>query len=302
MKTWKTVLIAIVIAVAAFLIYGLIEPYLLDVEEEEAAIPNLPAEWEGQEIAVFGDFQVGMWLDNKSTVEEAVEKIVDRDPAAVLILGDFIYHPEDQSEAEVAQAVEVLRPIGEADIPVYTVLGNHDYGLDKKEGNPSPETVERLRNALADMGIEVLHNEAVALDAEGAVLADGESGLYIAGIGSEWAEEDVPAAAFEEIPDEAPRVALMHNPNSFEEIPVDSAPLAVAGHTHGGQISLPGLPQWSWVALTSEEPVHIDGWADSDYGAEGNRLYINRGIGMSAVPIRFNAKPELTFFTLNAAE
>ncbi|WP_088005659.1 metallophosphoesterase [Indiicoccus explosivorum] len=296
--TLKTILVAVALAIGAFLIYGLIEPRLLDVEEETAVIPNLPEEWEGQEVAVIGDYQIGMWLDNGSTVEEAVAEIVERDPVAVLMLGDFIYHVNDQSEQEVAQALEVLRPIGEASIPVYAVLGNHDFGLQKENGgNPDPEAAERLRNALQDIGIQILHNEAVALDGEGAVLPEGEPGLFIAGIGSEWADNDVPAEALNDIPAEAPRVVMMHNPNSFDEIKADAAPLAIAGHTHGGQIRLPGLPEWSWMSLTSNTEVHADGWIDG-YGAEGNRLYVNRGIGMSTIPIRFNCKPELTMFTL----
>lgn len=46
-----------------------------------------------------------------------------------------------------------------------------------------------------------------------------------------------------------------------------------------------------------DDPVHADGWIDG-YGKAGNRLYVNRGIGMSAVPIRINCPPELTIFTL----
>ncbi|WP_232336881.1 metallophosphoesterase [Planococcus lenghuensis] len=300
-NVFRNIALSLALALVLLIVYGLIEPQLLDVEEEEAGIPNLPEEWEGQEIAVLADFQIGMWLDNKSTVEEAITEIVERDPSAVLLLGDYIYKPEDQSEQEVAQAIEVLQPLGEAEIPVYAVLGNHDYGLKKKDGNPAPEAAERMRNALEALEIQILHNEAVTLDAEGAVLPEGESGLFIAGIGSRWADADEPAEALANIPAEAPRVFMMHNPNSFEEFPADAAPLAVAGHTHGGQISIPGLPEWSWVALTSEEPVHVDGWIDG-YGAPGNRLYVNRGIGMSAVPIRINAKPELTIFTLTASE
>lgn len=301
MRTALNIAGAIGIALVLLIIYGFIEPRLLDVEEEEAIIPNLPADWEGQQIAVLGDFQLGMWLDNEGTLEEAVAEILERDPAAVLILGDFIYHPGDQSEQEVAQALEVLRPLGEANIPVYTVLGNHDLGLQSKDAEVAEEVVERLRNMLGSLGVQILHNEAIALDAEGSVLADGEQGLFFAGIGSDWANADMPAEALDGVPADAPRVVMMHNPNSFEEFPADTAPLAVAGHTHGGQVRLANAPQWSWVALTSEEPVHTDGWID-DYGAPGNQLYVNRGIGMSTIPIRINARPELTIFTLSSAE
>ncbi|AQQ54790.1 metallophosphoesterase [Planococcus lenghuensis] len=301
METFKRVAGAVGIALAILIIYGLIEPQLLDVEEEEAVIPGLPEEWEGEEIAVFGDFQTGMWLDNKSTMEEAVTEIIERDPAAVLMLGDYIYRPNDQSDQEIEQALEVLRPIGEADIPIYAVLGNHDFGLQNKDGEPALDVAERMRTALEAIGVEVLHNEAIPFSGTGPVLPGVEPGLFIAGIGSDWANADVPAEALAEIPADAPRIVMMHNPNSFEELPAGTAPFAVAGHTHGGQVRLESAPQWSWVALTSNEPVHVDGWIDG-YGAAGNELYVNRGIGMSTVPIRINARPELTLFTLTSGE
>lgn len=301
MKTFKYIIIFLGLALVLIIAYGFIEPRLLDVKEEEASIPNLPDEWEDKEIAVLGDFQIGMWLDNADTVDEAVEEIVERDPVAVLMLGDFIYHPKNETQQKVDENIEALKPIGEAGIPVYAVLGNHDFGLKKKDEEPLIEAANKMRQGLKDIGVEILHNESTLLDAEGSTLPEGEPGLFIAGVGSNWMGEDNADQAVEGIPTDAPRVVMMHNPNSFEKFPENSAPLAVAGHTHGGQIRLPGLPEWSWMALTSEEEVHTDGWVD-DYGATGNRLYVNRGIGMSAVPIRIHAKPELTMFTLVSEE
>lgn len=93
---------------------------------------------------------------------------------------------------------------------------------------------------------------------------------------------------------------MMHNPASFTAIPTVGAPLAIAGHTHGGQIRLPfPTPEWSTLSLISEGQVHTDGWIEK-YGNPGNRLYVNRGIGFSIVPFRINYRPEITYFTLLA--
>ena len=93
----------------------------------------------------------------------------------------------------------------------------------------------------------------------------------------------------------------MHNPTAFPEMPPGSAPLTVAGHTHCGQIALPGLPRWSWLGLTEEEKVVADGWSAPDYGAEGNALYVTCGLGFSALPMRVNAPPQVVFFDLQPA-
>lgn len=297
MKTVRNIAIALVILFVFVVAYGLFEPRLLDVTQEQAVIPNLTEDWEGQEIAVLGDFQIGLWGDNADTVEEAVEEIIERDPAAVLMLGDFIYHPKNETQKKITENIEALKPIGEADIPVYAVMGNHDFGLKKKDSQPLNEAATKLRQALKEIGVEVLHNESALLGVDGDALPDGSKGLYIAGVGSNWMGDDSASEALEGIATDAPRIVMMHNPNSFVKFPANSAPFSVAGHTHGGQIRLPGLPGWSWMDFTSEEEKHTDGWIE-DYGAAGNQLYVNRGIGMSTVPIRINAKPELTIFTL----
>jgi predicted MPP superfamily phosphohydrolase len=71
----------------------------------------------------------------------------------------------------------------------------------------------------------------------------------------------------------------------------------VVAHTHGGQMRVPFTPDWSWTRLITSERVPADGWAEG-YGARGNQLYVNRGIGFSLIPVRVNCRPELTVFTL----
>jgi hypothetical protein len=100
------------------------------------------------------------------------------------------------------------------------------------------------------------------------------------------------------VPDDAPRVVLMRNPTAFPELPAETAPLAVAGHTHCGQIAPPGASQWTYLGLTAEEQIVADGWAPEGYGSSGNRLFVTCGIGFSVVPIRINAPPQVVFFRL----
>ncbi len=288
--------IAAVPLVLVFLIvWGLVEPYILDDEEETVIIPNLPLAWEGQKIGQVSDFQVGMWWDNLATIAKSVDKLIEEQPAAVLISGDFIYHATPNPEPEINQVVQLIRPLTEANIPTYAVLGNHDYGMKSKKMPPKTELAAQLEQALENIGIQVLTNEAIRLP-----LQNKESDLYLVGIGSHWANNDKVDLALAQLPDNSPRVVIMHNPDSFAAFPANTAPFAVAGHTHGGQIRFPYLPQWSWLALVKEDRVFADEWVAEDYGEAGNRLYVNRGIGFSDVPIRINCAPEVTFFTLKS--
>lgn len=297
MKLLKRTLIGVLALTGFVLAWGLLEPYVIDETTPTVTLPGLPESWEGQKIAVIADLQVGMWWDNTWTVARMVSRLVETPPAAVLIAGDFIYHPDAQGDgsAEIAEAVKLLRPLTNAGIPTYAVLGNHDYAMPTEAAKKDEAVAAALRTALETAGIRVLQNEAVPLtDPAG---AGGANPLYLVGIGSHVADEDKVQVALERLPQNAPRLALMHHPESFKAFPEGAAPFAVAGHTHGGQFRIPFTPAWTWMSYSGEDEIHADGWIQN-YGAAGNHLYINRGIGFSVFPLRLNCPPELTLFTL----
>jgi predicted MPP superfamily phosphohydrolase len=302
MKKIKYILLGLVGLFCFLIIWGLVEPYILDTEEEVAVIPNLPTAWQGQRIGLISDFQYGMWLDNTPTVRRSVAKLIEERPSVVLISGDFIYHAFKGADPEIANVVDLVRPLPEANISTYAVLGNHDYGMISLDTPPKENLAARLKAALEDVGIEVLENQAVELPQPGKSgdnLSDGNTdSFYLVGIGSHLANKDQPKVAIAQVPSTNPRIVMMHNPKSFPALPANTAPVAVAGHTHGGQIRLPSTPEWSWLAL-AKNWEHIDGWSHG-YGASGNKLYVNRGIGFSDLPIRLNCSPEVTLFTLQS--
>ena len=284
---------------SALLAWGLlIEPRLIDVEREVGMLPNLPPAWEGRELALIADLQVGMWGANTGTARRIVQRIVDDPPAAVLVAGDFLYKAGDDLAEQIAEAVDIVRPLPAAGIATYAVLGNHDYSMDEKDDQLDTAMAARLRDALEAAGVRVLENAAVRLALPARVDTGGADALYLVGIGSNWAHEDDPVVALAQVPCGAAYVLLMHNPSSFERMSAGAAPLALAAHTHGGQVRVPFTPEWSWLTFVKDEPVHADGWSDGTFGAPGNRLYVNRGIGFSDAPIRINATPELTRLTL----
>ena len=286
---------------ALLLVWGLVEPYFFDVHAETVAIPNLPASWQGQRVAIISDFQVGMWLDNLPTVRRIVDRIIQERPAAVIILGDFIYHGGKDASLRIQKASELVRPIMENGIPVYAVLGNHDYSVvSSKQPDIDYQRARNMGQALASFGVHMLQNETLSLQTPGSG-SGSQKALLLVGVGSHMPGLDDPARALSGLSNDAPRLVAMHNPDSFEDIAPGQAPVAVAGHTHGGQIRLPFTPNWTWLTFLEEDEIHADGWI-KDYGQPGNRLYVNRGIGFSKLPLRINCPPELTLFTLTRPE
>lgn len=247
------------------LIWGVvIEPRLVDFKAETAAIPNLPTAWENKRVALIADMQIGMWLGNEGTVTKIVKRIIEERPAAVFIAGDFVYKPTDENETDEVEREDVKDFMGEV--------------------NKSVAMISPLIKA----GIPTY-----------AVLGNHDYGMnHPDSVKNEQLANAV-RQTLSQVTKNMPRIILMHNPDSFAEFPANAAPLALAGHTHGGQIRIPFTENWSWMALVSEEKVKADGWIDN-FGQTGNHLYVNRGIGFSSFPVRINCRPELTIFTLRS--
>lgn len=190
MRLLKGILIQLGGILLLLLVWGmLIEPRLLDVEQEAAAIPLLSRNWEGRQIALLADWQVGMRLANTGTMRKATERVVQLRPAAVLLAGDFVYKAGPDPTSEIRMVVDILRPLVAAGIPTYAVLGNHDYGLNHRDDPVNRQMAAQLASALEGIGIRVLENQAAAL-------ADPAGGppLYIAGIGSTGQGKPIPKA------------------------------------------------------------------------------------------------------------
>jgi uncharacterized protein len=96
--------------------------------------------------------------------------------------------------------------------------------------------------------------------------------------------------AMKGVPPNVYTIAMFHSPIFFEVI-AGKVNLALAGHTHGGQIRIPFVkPFW----LPKGSGPFLEGW----YEEKDSRMYVNRGIGMSELPVRFRCPPEVAFITL----
>ena len=132
-----------------------------------------------------------------------------------------------------------------------------------------------------------------------------------------WAGRDNIDRALSEVPASSPRIAMMHNPDTFEQFPASTAPLSVSGHTHGGQIVIPGygaapivlqqirkktpklLSNYIPFLKVCSRVVKHWNWAEGWHQVGKNQLYVNRGLGTYS-PGRFFCPPELTVITLES--
>lgn len=207
--------------------------------------------------------------------EQIIKEINQTNPDIVLITGDLIAEP--RQKPSVANTVEdeiaiTLSKI-QASKGVYAVLGNHDNWYSH----------HLMKKALRKRGIHVLENEAVYLT---------QAKLWIAGIGDESTGHANVAQALKPIPKKAKALVMMHDPASLVGVPKQHNSLSFAGHTHGGQIS---IPFYGALIIPSKAPAS---WAYGWVKHQQNYMYVTSGLGVSLLPIRFNMRPEWVEFTI----
>lgn len=247
-----------------------IEPYALDISRHEVPLPDLPSGLDGFSVAHLTDLHRGPVTPNDA-LAKAIAATQALQPDVVVITGDFVHH-HARDAAPLAKMLSVLKPR----LGLWGSLGNHDYG------SSAPAVSQALE---AGCGLRMLRNDA----------AEVAPGLWIAGLDDTVRGTPDTPAIFAKIPAGAPAIFLTHNPVGV--FAVDTRPwLVLAGHTHGGQIRLPGLPPRFPPGM--EGFPYIAGWGVFDRA----RLYINRGVGMGMLPVRFRCRPEIALFTLRRGD
>jgi len=220
-------------------------------------------------IAFASDFHAGPTTDPK-LFELLRARLVEVQPDVLLLGGDFVSFRADHIEALLPVLKDCDPPLG-----IYAVLGNHDLWAEE------PVLLEALRAAR----VRVLANENVALRAP-------FSEVSICGMDDPWT--GTPAAAGTFGGAGSVRILLVHAPEGLLFLNGQRFHLGFAGHTHAGQVALPGgtpilLPAGPLCRSHAYGRFEIDG---------GGTFIVSRGIGNSVLPIRLNADPELVLVSL----
>lgn len=258
-------------------------------EKWTLAYPNLPQTLEGKVIVQLSDLH----LENLKIPPERIQAAVAAlKPDLLVLTGDII---ETRTDLDKVRAY--LAPLHAAS-GKYLVMGNNDYS------HFSHTLFNRYRDLLQELGWVVLINSAVFL---------AQLNLWLIGVDDPTtARDDVhkayaslpsssaqtPASSPQPIPSpQAFRLVLAHSSDCLDDVAKYGADLMLTGHTHGGQIRVPGLPP-----LVTNTYLGDKGIYQGYHVINGVPLYINRGIGCSTLPLRFNSPPEVAVFTLHQGE
>ncbi len=217
-------------------------------------------------VAHLSDLHYGPWV-RAELVARWVEATLREAPDLVVITGDFVDAGLRGGVKGLVQALAALRaPLG-----VWGVWGNHD----RSRFNPP----DPLREALASAGVEVLENRGVQLRPD----------LFLAGVDDLRCGRPDLGAALAGWRGGA-RVLLSHNPDLLGGMP-QPVELVLSGHTHGGQVRLPGIGAVYTGSRYGRR--FAAGWVEAPQPA-----FISRGLGVSALPLRWHCPPEIALHNL----
>lgn len=254
--------------------YGVnVEPNQIKVERVKIVLPRLPLAFDGMTVAQLSDLHLGPYVSEEH-IQRTVEMTNALKPDLIVLTGDLV----NSSWRYIQPCTELLTALA-APFGVYAVLGNHDYWVG---------FLNLMMQSLKKTGVTLLRNQAITL-------ARGRSAVYLVGIDDLWLRLANLRGALERVPEDACKIALMHEPDFADAAAQAGVDLQLSGHSHGGQVRLPFIGP---LILPKYGEKYAMGLA-----RVGNltQVYTTRGIGVLPPGVRFNCPPEITLLTLTTA-
>jgi len=245
------------------------EPDNLTVTRTDVPLPHWPSAANGVRIGQLSDFHVD-YEDALRRTRRAVALLVAERPNVAFVTGDYV--SSHYTRRFLAPTIDALAPMAAA-TQAYAIMGNHDWW-----GGNTRIATRLLRAA----GFTVLNNASVAFP--------GIPGAYIVGLDDAWVGAMRVKKALRGVPGHAPKLVALHEPDFADSIGT-GFDLQLSGHSHGGQIRIPGLP-------VLHAPMYGRRYPEGLQQARHHLVYTTRGVGMIGPQIRTFCPPEVTVLTL----
>jgi uncharacterized protein len=245
------------------------------LREVSLAIPGLHPDLEGLRILHLSDIHLGEFLSSRE-LERAIDMAKGLRPHLAIMTGDLISKPGDPMEECVRQLAQV-----KADAGMYGCLGNH----------------EMYSRAEAAVKAEAARRGIPFLRLENKQLRFGNGVLNIGGVDYQQsnAKPNYLKGAEKLLVPGALNLMLSHNPDVFPKAAAQGWDLTLAGHTHGGQVTMEIVAQDVNIAR------FFTPYVAGEYHLGNASCYVTRGIGTVGVPARLGVPPEITLLRLRKA-
>jgi predicted MPP superfamily phosphohydrolase len=249
--------------------YPFLEAKWCGLTRRTIALPNLPSAFRGIRIALLADVHHGPFVP-LAYIRQVVAMTNALDPDIVILAGDYVH----QHRKYIAPGIEELGKL-RARLGRFAVRGNHD--------NCRFESLSQA--ALADARLPDLNNTGVWLE-------HGKGRLRICGVGDLWTDWQDLKRALDDATERDAVLLLSHNPDYVETIRDRRVGLVLSGHTHGGQVVVPGLG--APIVPSRYGQKYLYGLVQGPCC----RVFVTRGVGTISPPVRFLCRPEVALITL----
>jgi uncharacterized protein len=262
-------------SIAAGLVYPFLEAKWCRVVRRTIALPHLPPQFHGTTVALLADVHHGPFVP-LPYVQHVVSMTNALKPDIVALVGDFVH----REQKFIAPAIDELGKL-RGKLGRFAVRGNHD-----NENYHSTQDFRALSEAaLVEAKLPDLNNNGVWIERNGAR-------LRICGVGDLWTDHQDLDTALGDAAESDAVILLSHNPDFVETMNDSRVGLVLSGHTHGGQIVLPGYGAPIVPSRYGQKYL---------YGlVKGPRspVFVTRGVGTISPPVRFCCRPEVVLITL----
>jgi len=247
------------------------------IVHQQIALRRWPERLHDFRIALLSDFHYDSYF-SAHPLKAAVGMVNELRPDLIVLTGDFVSLPlfikNDEKAALAADPCARLLRQMQAPHGLWAVLGNHDCFTDP----------EHVTAALQSQGIQVLANQAVAIEPNGAR-------FWLGGVNDVLTQTASLDETLKPVSRDEATILLAHEPDYADYVSRYAVDLQLSGHSHGGQVRLPLVRP---LYLPEMAKKYIWGL----YKIGPLTLYTNPGLGTVAVPVRLNCPPEITLLTL----
>jgi hypothetical protein len=253
--------------------YGVeLEPDRISLEKRVLPIARLPGALEGFRIVALSDFHLYPFT-RLDFLKRAVEMAREAKPDLLVFLGDFI-----DSKVDAIQELAPVLAAADAKYGLCAVLGNHD-------ARKGPVTVVR---ELKSQGIEVLVNRGLEIGV-------GASLVRVMGVDSLQGHQDIQGTLRSKSSGAGFSLLLAHEPDVADTVSSHGGVhLQLSGHSHGGQIRIPGVAPFALPRWGKKYPL-------GTYRIGDLWLHTSRGLGTTGIPVRIGSVPEVTEIVLRSS-
>ena len=233
---------------------------------------NIESDFDGLKIVHFSDLHYKRII-TKKRINKIIDEINLINPDVVVFTGDLIDDDSDITDDDIAYLKETLGSIN-SKYGKYAVLGNHDYSID----------INKIREIYKDADFNLLENTYDI------IYSKNNQKLYIGGMSTGEFNDSTISKLL--INDNMYKIILLHEPDFIEDIKSLNSDLALAGHSHNGQVNIPYIKK---LFL----PVNSKKYYDEYYKVNNTEFYISNGIGVSRYNFRLFNTPSINFYRIN---